>query len=56
MLPARRGTRPMIDFIVVVLPAPFAAEQGDDLAVAHLEIHAVQHVAFAIPGVQAGDL
>ena len=56
MLPLRRGTRPMIDFIVVVLPAPLRPSNVTTSPSAHVEIDAVQDVAFAVPGVQAVDL
>ena len=42
-------------FIVVVLPA-VAAKQRHHLAFPHLEIDAVQDVAFAVPGVQIAYL
>src|SRR5262245_12796450 len=37
------------------LPGPVAAEQGDDFASVYLEGYAMQHVAFAVPGVKVTD-
>jgi hypothetical protein len=43
---------PMIDFSVVVLPAPLRPSKRDDLALGDVEIDAVQDVGFSVPGVE----
>ena len=37
-------------------PGAVAAQQRDDLAFVHVQVHAVQHVRLAVPAVQVGDL
>ncbi len=46
----------MIDFKSGRLVRAVAAEQGHDLALAHVEIDAVEDVQFVIPGLQTLDL
>ena len=48
--------RPQTLLFSVDLPAPLRAEHGDDLAVAHLEVDAVQHLHAVIAGVQRLDV
>ncbi len=37
------------------LAGAVAAEQRHDLALGHRKAHAVQHMRFAVPGVEIGD-
>ncbi len=48
-------TMPMIDFIVVVLPAPLRPSSVTTSPFAHVEIDAVQNVRLAVPGLQVLD-
>ena len=51
--PRAGRTMPMIDFSVVVLPAPLRPSSVTTSPLAHVEVDAVQDVRLAVPGVQA---
>ena len=55
MEPLRLLKMPMIDLSVVVLPAPLRPKKCDDLAWVEIEAHAVEDMAFAVPGLQLAD-
>jgi len=46
----------MMDFKVVVLPAPLRADQADDLALADFDRDILQHMAGAVPGIEVFHL
>ena len=53
--PVRWPTMPMIDFSVVVLPAPLRPSSVTTSPWLHVEGHAVQDVRLAVPGLQVLD-
>jgi hypothetical protein len=53
--PVRRPTRPMMDFSVVVRPAPLRPSSVTTSPFVHREVHAVQDVRLAVEGVQVGQ-
>jgi hypothetical protein len=51
--PRRLAMMPMIDFSVVVLPAPLRPSRVTTSPGRDIEVDAVQHVGFAVPGFEA---
>ena len=50
--PSRRGTTPMIDFSVVVLPAPLRPSSVTTSPAVDVEVDAMQDVRLAVPRVE----